>query len=80
MNTTRYDDAIADRFELALASAALVPFGSIQFRLQGGTITLMGSTASPEQRAAIYDVIEDFPMLVSVDDRLDRMEALRLAA
>lgn len=81
MNTkTRTDDAIADRLELALASHPGVPFGNIEFRIEAGTVVLIGSTATLDERTAIYEVIDDFPMLEHVDDRLYPATELRLAA
>ncbi len=77
---TRTDDAIADRFELALASHPGVPFGRIAFRVEAGTVVLMGSTTTLDERAAIYEVIEDFAVLEHVDDRLNPANELKLAA
>ncbi|RYE85555.1 MAG: BON domain-containing protein [Hyphomicrobiales bacterium] len=69
-NDIRATDAIAARLEQALAADPAVPFGTIRFRLAGRRITLLGSVATLDEKAAIYAAIDDFASIRDIDDRL----------
>lgn len=80
MTTLRANDCISDYFEAALACRDDVPFGAVGFRIDGSRITLFGALDSVEEKAAIYEIIDDFTMLRDIDDRLLLPIALPLAA
>ena len=66
----RTNDGVADRLEAVLALDPRVPFGTFGFRISGGEITLFGTVATVDERAAIYEAIDDFPVLKDIDDQL----------
>ena len=66
----RANDNAADRLEQALAGHPGVPFDTIGFRLNGRRIELIGHVGSLDEKAAIYEVIDDFALIRDIDDRL----------
>jgi osmotically-inducible protein OsmY len=75
------DEGISSQLEQALWHHPDAPLGTVELRVEGSRVVLLGSVASIHEKAAIYEAIDDFIGLKDIDDRLNMAgDELRLAA
>jgi hypothetical protein len=66
----RVTDNLADGLEQAFAANPAIPLDTIHLRFDGSCLVLLGTVASIDEKAAIYETIDDFAIVRDIDDRL----------
>jgi hypothetical protein len=75
MTTTdiRVTDNLADGLEQTFAANPAIPIDTIRLTFDGSCVVLLGTVASIDEKAAIYETIDDFTIVRDIDDRLQLM-------
>jgi hypothetical protein len=69
----RVTDNLADGLEQAFAANPVIPLDTIRLRFDGSCLVLLGTVASMDEKAALYETIDDFAIIRDIDDRLQLM-------